>query len=188
MAHLEQAECSVEHRAAGAALGPLHPEFTHPGTAALRLHGGPGSARKEELRAMLMQSSSLSRAMRAAAVQTAASGPGLLAGPQESSPKVPSLALRREWLLALAGGDTKTILGLLEQDPSLLSTADPVTGFTALHWLAKHGQQKSFAEVISSAQLVLNSVGCKKKYQQLFFYYIHVDARNYKLKNLAFNK
>ncbi|NXJ07002.1 SWAHC protein, partial [Odontophorus gujanensis] len=60
--------------------------------------------------------------------------------------------LRREWLLTLAGGDTKTILELLMQDPSLLSTRDPITEFTALHWLAKHGQQKTFAEVISRAR------------------------------------
>ncbi|OXB51424.1 UNVERIFIED_CONTAM: hypothetical protein H355_006817 [Colinus virginianus] len=30
-----------------------------------------------------------------------------------------------------------------------MSVADPVMGFTALHWLAKHGQQKTFTEVIS---------------------------------------
>ncbi|OXB56389.1 hypothetical protein ASZ78_012384 [Callipepla squamata] len=99
---------------------------------------------------MLTQSSSLSRAMRAAAVQTAASGPGLLAGLQEQKvPVVPSPALRREWLLAVVGGNCETILKLLEQDPSLMSVVDPVMGFTALHWLAKHSQQKTFAEVIT---------------------------------------
>ncbi|OXB51939.1 UNVERIFIED_CONTAM: hypothetical protein H355_005529 [Colinus virginianus] len=88
--------------------------------------------------------------MRAAAVQTAASGPGLLAGLQEQTiPEVPSAALRREWLLAITGGNSDNILKLLEQDPSLMSVADPVMGFTALHWLAKQGQQKTFTEVIS---------------------------------------
>ncbi|OXB79116.1 UNVERIFIED_CONTAM: hypothetical protein H355_005992 [Colinus virginianus] len=115
-----------------------------------RLCNGPGSARRKELREILVQSSSLSRAMRAAAVQTAASGPGLLAGLQEQKiPEVPSAALRREWLLAITGGNSDNILKLLEQDPSLMSVADHVMGFTALHWLAKHGQQKTFTEVIS---------------------------------------
>ncbi|XP_065585901.1 ankyrin repeat domain-containing protein SOWAHD [Cyrtonyx montezumae] len=149
MAQPEQAESSVQHGAAGDAQGPV----THPGRAAGRLCNGPGSARRKELREMLVQSSSLSCAMLAAAVQMTASGPGLLVGPQEQ--KVPvesSLSLRCEWRLALAGGDTEHILRLLEQDPSLLRVADAITGFTALHWLAKHGQQKTFTEVISRAR------------------------------------
>uniref|UniRef100_A0A803YEG9 Sosondowah ankyrin repeat domain family member D n=1 Tax=Meleagris gallopavo TaxID=9103 RepID=A0A803YEG9_MELGA len=70
----------------------------------------------------------------------------------EQSRKVLSFTLHREWLLAVSGGDTVNILRLLDQDPSLFSAADPVTGFSALHWLAKHGHQKSFVEVISHAQ------------------------------------
>ncbi|OXB72033.1 UNVERIFIED_CONTAM: hypothetical protein H355_010635 [Colinus virginianus] len=68
---------------------------------------------------------------------------------EQTIPEVPSAALRREWLLAITGGNCENILRLLEQDPSLMNVADPVTGFTALHWLAKHGQQKTFTEVIS---------------------------------------
>ncbi|OXB56390.1 hypothetical protein ASZ78_012385 [Callipepla squamata] len=150
---MAQAESSVRHGAAGDAQGPVCPTLTRPGRAAGRLCNGPGSARRKELREILVQSSSLSRAMRAAAVQTAAGGPGLLAGLQEQTvPVVPSLALCCEWLLAVVGGDSENILRLLEQAPSLMSVADPVTGFTALHWLAKHGQQKTFAEVITRSR------------------------------------
>eukprot|EP00076_Gallus_gallus_P009544 XP_004940892.1 ankyrin repeat domain-containing protein SOWAHD [Gallus gallus] len=157
MAQLEQAESSVEQQAAGDAWRPVCPEVTPARRAASRVCSGPDRNRRKELREILFQSSSLSRNMRFAATQITPSGPGLLKGPEEQemleqSPRVLSLTLHREWLLAVAGGDTVNILKMLSQDPSLLNAADPVTGFSALHWLAKHGHQKSFIEVVSHAQ------------------------------------
>lgn len=155
MAQLEQAESSEKQQ--GDAQRPVCPEVNQARKAASGLCSGPGSTRRKELREILQSSSHLSCATHFAAVQKTPSGPGLLTGPQEpemlqQSRKVLSFTLHREWLLAVSGGDTVNILRLLDQDPSLFNAADPVTGFSALHWLAKHGNQKSFVEVVSHAQ------------------------------------
>ncbi|NXX10659.1 SWAHD protein, partial [Podargus strigoides] len=60
--------------------------------------------------------------------------------------------LEHEWLLTVAQGDADNIVRLLDLDPSLLTRKDFVTGFTALHWLAKHGHHENFIQVISHAQ------------------------------------
>ncbi|NXX73017.1 SWAHD protein, partial [Spizella passerina] len=60
--------------------------------------------------------------------------------------------LEHAWLLTVAEGDADSIIKLLDLDPSLLTRRDFVTGFTALHWLAKHGHHESFIQVISHAQ------------------------------------
>uniref|UniRef100_A0A8C0B6W6 Sosondowah ankyrin repeat domain family member D n=1 Tax=Buteo japonicus TaxID=224669 RepID=A0A8C0B6W6_9AVES len=73
----------------------------------------------------------------------------------EQSPEVLSLALdplEHEWLLTVAQGDADNIVRLMDLDPSLLTRKDFVTGFTALHWLAKHGHHESFIQVMSHAQ------------------------------------
>ncbi|XP_010287464.1 PREDICTED: ankyrin repeat domain-containing protein SOWAHD, partial [Phaethon lepturus] len=49
-------------------------------------------------------------------------------------------------LLPVAQGDADNIVRLLDLDPSLLTRKDFVTGFTALHWLAKHGHHESFIQ------------------------------------------
>ncbi|NWH56315.1 SWAHD protein, partial [Geococcyx californianus] len=60
--------------------------------------------------------------------------------------------LEHEWLLTATQGDVDNIIRLLDLDPSLLNSKDFVTGFTVLHWLAKHGHYESFIQVISHAQ------------------------------------
>uniref|UniRef100_A0A8D0DWY4 Sosondowah ankyrin repeat domain family member D n=1 Tax=Salvator merianae TaxID=96440 RepID=A0A8D0DWY4_SALMN len=60
--------------------------------------------------------------------------------------------LEHEWMLTVADGNAESILNLLAKDPSLLSRRDFVTGFTVLHWLAKHGRHEDLIEVISFAE------------------------------------
>ncbi|XP_042334483.1 ankyrin repeat domain-containing protein SOWAHD [Sceloporus undulatus] len=60
--------------------------------------------------------------------------------------------LEHEWMLTVAQGDAENILNLLAKDPSLLSRRDFVTGFTVLHWLAKHGRHEDLIEVITFAE------------------------------------
>ncbi|CAH6779937.1 ankyrin repeat domain-containing protein SOWAHD [Phodopus roborovskii] len=43
------------------------------------------------------------------------------------------------WILAAAEGRFEVLLELLEVEPSLLLRDDPITGYSVLHWLAKHG-------------------------------------------------
>nr|XP_020669540.1 ankyrin repeat domain-containing protein SOWAHD [Pogona vitticeps] len=60
--------------------------------------------------------------------------------------------LEHEWMLTVAQGDAENILRLLAKDSSLLSRKDFVTGFTVLHWLAKHGRHEDLIEVIAFAE------------------------------------
>ncbi|XP_009957302.1 PREDICTED: ankyrin repeat domain-containing protein SOWAHD-like, partial [Leptosomus discolor] len=124
------------------------------GRAAGRLSIGPGSTRRKELKEILLQSNSPGSTVRFATAQKTSNGSSLLAGPHqeqkaEQSPEVLSFALdplEHEWLLTVAQGDADNIIRLLDLDPSLLTRKDFVTGFTALHWLAKHGHHESFIQ------------------------------------------
>ncbi|XP_044283475.1 ankyrin repeat domain-containing protein SOWAHD [Varanus komodoensis] len=60
--------------------------------------------------------------------------------------------LEHEWMLTVAQGNVEGILHLLSKDPSLLSKRDFVTGFTVLHWLAKHGHHENLIQVITFAE------------------------------------
>ncbi|KAM6117307.1 ankyrin repeat domain-containing protein SOWAHD [Pterocles gutturalis] len=130
------------------------------GRTAGRLSIGPGITRRKELKEILLQSNSPGSTKRFATTQKTSNSSSLLAGPHqeqkpEQSPEVLSLALdplEHEWLLTVAQGDADNIVRLLDLDPSLLTRKDFVTGFTALHWLAKHGHHESFIQVISHAQ------------------------------------
>ncbi|XP_024422512.3 ankyrin repeat domain-containing protein SOWAHD [Desmodus rotundus] len=46
------------------------------------------------------------------------------------------------WILAAAEGRFEVLRELLEADPGLLLRGDPITGYSVLHWLAKHGRHE----------------------------------------------
>lgn len=46
------------------------------------------------------------------------------------------------WLLAAAEGRFEELKEVLEAEPSLLLWSDPISGYTLLHWLAKHGRHE----------------------------------------------
>ncbi|XP_004710168.2 ankyrin repeat domain-containing protein SOWAHD [Echinops telfairi] len=46
------------------------------------------------------------------------------------------------WMLAAAEGRFEVLRELLEAEPGLLLRSDPITGYTVLHWLAKHGRHE----------------------------------------------
>ncbi|XP_060039491.1 ankyrin repeat domain-containing protein SOWAHD [Erinaceus europaeus] len=46
------------------------------------------------------------------------------------------------WMLAAAEGRWEALQELLAAEPGLALRADPVTGYTLLHWLAKHGHHE----------------------------------------------
>uniref|UniRef100_A0A7M4EDX3 Sosondowah ankyrin repeat domain family member D n=1 Tax=Crocodylus porosus TaxID=8502 RepID=A0A7M4EDX3_CROPO len=101
-----------------------------------RISIGPGSYRRRGLKEVLLQSNGAEGAM-------------------WLSPEELALALdplEHEWVLTVAQGESESILRLLDMDGSLLSRRDFVTGFTALHWLAKHGRHEDLIKVISHAQ------------------------------------
>ncbi|KAI2600643.1 sosondowah ankyrin repeat domain family member D [Homo sapiens] len=46
------------------------------------------------------------------------------------------------WILAAAEGRYEVLRELLEAEPELLLRGDPITGYSVLHWLAKHGRHE----------------------------------------------
>lgn len=57
-----------------------------------------------------------------------------------------------EWILAAAEGRLEVLLELLEAEPSLLMRDDPITGYSVLHWLAKHGRHEELILLHDFAQ------------------------------------
>ncbi|XP_004442332.1 PREDICTED: ankyrin repeat domain-containing protein SOWAHD [Ceratotherium simum simum] len=56
------------------------------------------------------------------------------------------------WILAAAEGRLEALQELLEAEPGLLLRGDPITGYTVLHWLAKHGRHEELILVHDFAQ------------------------------------
>jgi len=58
--------------------------------------------------------------------------------PSESDP-LPFLdPTKKAWILAAAANDGGKLRGLLQKEPFLLTVSDPYSGYTAMHWAAKH--------------------------------------------------
>nr|XP_060612011.1 ankyrin repeat domain-containing protein SOWAHD [Anolis sagrei ordinatus] len=116
-----------------------------------RLSMGWGSTRRKGLKEILLQSSQAKPAW----LSASRNENGGDVDAEELSPEDLSLALdplEHEWMLTVAHGDIENALHLLEKDPSLLIRKDFVTGFTVLHWLAKHGQHEDLIQVVSFAE------------------------------------
>ncbi|KAJ1197842.1 hypothetical protein NDU88_001688 [Pleurodeles waltl] len=60
--------------------------------------------------------------------------------------------LEHEWMLTAAEGQYDSIIGPLTSDPSLLYMRDFVTGFSAIHWLAKHGRHEDLIQLMQFAE------------------------------------
>ncbi|XP_036127531.1 ankyrin repeat domain-containing protein SOWAHD [Molossus molossus] len=56
------------------------------------------------------------------------------------------------WILAAAEGRFDVLRELLEAEPGLLLRGDPITGYSLLHWLAKHGRHEELVLVHDFAQ------------------------------------
>ncbi|NXF36089.1 SWAHB protein, partial [Nyctibius bracteatus] len=80
--------------------------------------------------------------------------------PSKSSPRnVPSRGLsvplgQREhaWLVAVSAGCWARVRGLFLEEPELALQRDFMSGFTVLHWLAKHGDGPGLQELAAAAQ------------------------------------
>ncbi|XP_026558682.1 ankyrin repeat domain-containing protein SOWAHD [Pseudonaja textilis] len=117
------------------------------------------STRRKGLKELLLQSSQASPTWLTPSpketLSTAESQRGVEDPFSEVNSEEPCLALdplEHEWMLTVAQGDAESILNLLAKEPSLLSRRDFVTGFTVLHWLAKHGRHEDLIEVMSFAE------------------------------------
>lgn len=71
---------------------------------------------------------------------------------EHKSSLVPLDAREHEWIVKLASGSWIRVLSLFWEDPQLALHKDFLTGYTALHWIAKHGALRALQDLVSSAQ------------------------------------
>lgn len=55
---------------------------------------------------------------------------------------VPLELREHTWLVKAAAGNWPEIYTLFREEPSLLNKKDFISGFTVLHWIAKHGNHR----------------------------------------------
>ncbi|XP_034287003.1 ankyrin repeat domain-containing protein SOWAHB [Pantherophis guttatus] len=74
-------------------------------------------------------------------------------GPAEHrSSLVPLEGREHTWLVKIATGSWMQVQALLQEDPHLVLHRDFVSGFTVLHWLAKHGNVQVLEDFVTGAQ------------------------------------
>lgn len=56
------------------------------------------------------------------------------------------------WMLSIVDGNYDTLAKFLLEDPSLLTRKDCVSGYTALHWLAKKGKHETLLKLLKDAE------------------------------------
>ncbi|XP_054829153.1 ankyrin repeat domain-containing protein SOWAHC [Eublepharis macularius] len=59
--------------------------------------------------------------------------------------------LEHAWMLCASDGRWESLEGLLSCEPALLAKRDFITGFTCLHWAAKHGRHELLALLVNFA-------------------------------------
>ncbi|XP_036871473.1 ankyrin repeat domain-containing protein SOWAHC [Manis javanica] len=59
--------------------------------------------------------------------------------------------LEHAWMLSASDGRWDSLEGLLTCEPGLLAKRDFITGFTCLHWAAKHGRQELLVMLVNFA-------------------------------------
>jgi len=55
---------------------------------------------------------------------------------QDSYPYTPLDSSKRQWIVAASKNDEQTLKRLMTNNPEIVRTRDPTTGYTALHWAA----------------------------------------------------
>lgn len=60
--------------------------------------------------------------------------------------------MEHAWMLSVVDGNYETIVEFLTEDRSLLSRKDFISGFTALHWLAKNGKDETLIKLLRHAE------------------------------------
>lgn len=71
---------------------------------------------------------------------------------EHRSPLVPLDAREHEWIVRLASGSWFHVQMLFWEDPQLALYRDFLTGYTALHWIAKHGDLNALQDLVSGAR------------------------------------
>uniref|UniRef100_A0A3B3YUV9 SOWAHA-C winged helix-turn-helix domain-containing protein n=1 Tax=Poecilia mexicana TaxID=48701 RepID=A0A3B3YUV9_9TELE len=70
----------------------------------------------------------------------------------EDSSSVTLDPLEHEWMLCASDGLWESLQPMLAVEPSLVAKRDFVTGFTCLHWAAKHGKAELLSQLLDFAK------------------------------------
>ena len=60
---------------------------------------------------------------------------------------------KKEWITRARQNDTSSMIDMLKYYPEIVTFVDPISGYTALHWAAKHGNSK-LARVLCTSNLL----------------------------------
>ncbi|XP_032080470.1 ankyrin repeat domain-containing protein SOWAHB [Thamnophis elegans] len=71
---------------------------------------------------------------------------------EHRSSLVPLDGREHTWLVKIATGSWMQVRALLQEDPHLVLHRDFVSGFTVLHWLAKHGNAQALQDFVAGAE------------------------------------
>ncbi|XP_032745432.1 ankyrin repeat domain-containing protein SOWAHD [Rattus rattus] len=108
---------------------------------ALTVSGANGTRRRGALRELLgLQGAAPTGCLSEEHLEFAASGSRRSSG--QGSGRVCLEPREHAWILAAAECRFEVLLEMLEVEPSLLMREDPITGYSVLHWLAKHGRHE----------------------------------------------
>ncbi|CAJ1087186.1 ankyrin repeat domain-containing protein SOWAHC-like [Xyrichtys novacula] len=76
----------------------------------------------------------------------------MLSGLDEDRNSVTLDPLEHQWMMCASDGEWGSLFPLLAEEPSLILRKDFITGFTCLHWAAKHGKPELIAMIINFAK------------------------------------
>ncbi|XP_048364781.1 ankyrin repeat domain-containing protein SOWAHB [Sphaerodactylus townsendi] len=74
------------------------------------------------------------------------------ASPEHRSSLVPLEPREHTWMVKVAAGSWLQARALFLEDPHLATRKDFISGYTVLHWLAKHGSTQVLLDFVSGAQ------------------------------------
>ncbi|XP_052602743.1 ankyrin repeat domain-containing protein SOWAHD [Peromyscus californicus insignis] len=117
----------------------------------LSVSGASGTRRRGALRELLgLQGAAPAGCLSEERLEPASPGSRRSSG--QGSSRVCLEPREHAWILAAAEGRFEVLLELLEAEPSLLMQDDPITGYSVLHWLAKHGRHEELIWLHDFAQ------------------------------------
>ncbi|XP_029456445.1 ankyrin repeat domain-containing protein SOWAHB [Rhinatrema bivittatum] len=70
----------------------------------------------------------------------------------QGSSSVPLDPKEHDWIVKLASGSWTQAYALFLEDPQLAVRKDFISGYTVLHWVAKHGDNRMFQELVTGAR------------------------------------
>ncbi|XP_077157229.1 ankyrin repeat domain-containing protein SOWAHB [Paroedura picta] len=79
-------------------------------------------------------------------------GPDADASPEPRSSLVPLEPREHAWLVKVAAGSWLQARALFLEDPHLATRKDFISGYTVLHWLAKHGNAQVLLDFVTGAR------------------------------------